>query len=131
MPKGTIKSPYNLKTKTFMSEPKTLELTIKERLAALAIFDSFKGSMSTLTVLLEDVKPFTITEEEWTEAKREIIPQEDGRATWKWDDAGVKSITLQDVTANFLKDEIKKKSDANEVTIADIGLVSLNQKLTA
>jgi hypothetical protein len=112
-----------------MSEAKTLNLTIGERVKALAILDGFKGSLATLATLLEDVKNFAISEEEWTAANLVKTPQADGTVTWKWDDTGEKPIEAQAATITFLKDEIKKKSDANEITLADVSLISLDKKL--
>lgn len=112
---------------------KTLQLTIGERLAALKIFDTFKGSLATLAVLLEDVKQFNVTDEEWAEANLVKTPNADGTATtWKWEEpAEQKEIVLQDASKDFLVDEIKKKSDGKEVTLADVPLITLEQKLTA
>lgn len=112
-----------------MSDAKTLNLTIGERIKALAILDSFKGSLATLAVLLEDVKDFAVSEEEWTAANLVKTPQADGTVTWKWDDVGAKDVKAQKATVDFLLDEIKKKSDANEITLADVSLISLDKKL--
>lgn len=117
-----------------MSEAKTtsFQFTIGERIAALKIFDSFKGSLSVLSVLLEDVKQFTVSTEEWEQAERKIDKNADGTENWNWNDEKVvKEINLQSESAQFLKDEIKKKSDAGEVTLKDIALVNISKKLEA
>lgn len=130
MPAGTIKSPYNLKTGTFMSEPTTVNLTIGERVAAMRLFDAFKGSLATLAVLLEDVKAFAVTDEEWKEAELVKTPGQDGRETWNWQEGKVvKDITVQSATSEYLKSAIKAKSDAGEVTLADVALATLEKKL--
>lgn len=141
MQNGLIKSPYDIKTGTFMSEPKKLELTIGERLAAIRIFDAFKGGLSTLSILLEDVKAFTITPEEWKAANLRKSPTDEDLAamdpearskvnqTWNWDDVGSKEVTVQDPTLEYLVSAIKKKSDEGDVTLADVALITLDKKL--
>lgn len=135
MRQGLIKSPYNIHTKTFMAETKTVTLTLGERLAAIKLFDGFKGSISTLATLIDDVKPFTISAEEWEKAElvktqnKNAQGEPDGTEQWKWNDTVEKEITMQDSTVTYLKDEIKKKSDAGEITLADIALVTLEKKL--
>lgn len=108
----------------------TVNLTIGERLSSLKILNAFKGNLDTLAVLLEDVKQFTVTDEEWTEAELVKTANPDGTENWKWnEEKALKDIVLQPATSNFIKDEIKKKSDAGEITIADINLSTLNKKL--
>lgn len=115
-----------------MSEAKTLSLTIGERVKALGILDGFKGSLATLATLLEDVKQFVVTDEEWTAADLVKTPTPDGKETWKWNEsAPEKEVTIQAPTVDVLKADIKTKSDANELTIADVALVSLDKKLNA
>jgi len=113
-----------------MSDAKTINLTIGERIAALKIFDSFHGSLDTLAVLLEDVKQFTITVEEWEQAEKVVTKNPDATESWTWNDEKVlKDIVLQGATVKFLSDEIKKKSDAGEITLKDIALSTLNKKI--
>lgn len=130
-----------------MTETKIVSLTLGERLAAIKIFDAFKGGLSTLSALIEDVKSFTITEDEWTKASLRKTPtdEEISRLTldekkevvqsWKWEEKAAdgssleKEITLQNASLNYLKEEIQKKSDAGEITLGDIALVSLQKKL--
>lgn len=112
-----------------MSEAKTIELTIGERLAATKIFDTFKGSLTTLAVLLEDVKAFAVTDEEWGAANLVKTPNPDGTSNWKWEDTGKKEISVQKETVEFLKNAIKAKNDAGEITIADVALIGLDKVL--
>ncbi len=115
-----------------MAEAKTVSLNIGERLGALKIFDSFKGGLATLRILLEDVKQFPITDEEWKEANLTKTPQPDGSETWKWNETAVtKDITLQPESVEYLKSAIKAKSDSGEITLQDIPLSTLEQKLNA
>lgn len=111
---------------------KTINLTISERVGALKLFDAFKGSISTLATLLDDVKLFTVSEEEWAAANLVKTPNEDGSVQWKWDDtAEPKEIVIQDATAEYLISELTRRSEASEITLADIALVTLQAKLTA
>ncbi len=114
-----------------MSEAKvTVNLTIKERVDALKLFNEFKGNLELMAVLLEDVKPFAVQEAEWTEAKLVKTPGADGSESWQWDDTVVlKDIELQSKTVEYLKGKIKAKSEAGEITIADVALASLDKKL--
>src|SRR3990167_7063169 len=100
-----------------MSTLKTFSLDISERLAALAILNSFKGALDKLAVVLEDIKQFGVTEEEWVKAERKIDPtptKEDPQATqWTWSNekGGVKEINLQEATGDYLKQVIKDRND--------------------
>ena len=125
-----------------MADPKTVNLTIGERVAALKLFDAFKGSISQLSTLLEDVKQFTVSDEEWETAGLVKTPtvdgqgNPDGRENWKWNEVDkdgkplTKEITLQEASLKYLKDDIQRLSDANEITIADVALVGLQKKLS-
>ena len=111
---------------------KTIALTLGERLAAVRMFDSFKGSISVLAVLLEDVKKFVIDAEEWEKANLIKTPAGDGTESWKWNEEGTdKDIEIQPESVEYLLAEIKKKSDTGEITLADVALVTLEKKLTA
>ncbi len=90
-----IKSTYNPITKDFMAEAKTISLTIGERVAALKLFDAFKGSISTLSTLMDDVKQFPVTTEEWEKANLVKTPNGDGTEQWKWDDANRQMVNLE------------------------------------
>lgn len=113
-----------------MAEPIVLkELTIGERAGALRILDGFHGGLSIMRVLLEDIKNFAITEEEWTTAKLVKTPSPVGEK-WNWDDEIVKKdITIQPETLTFLKQEITRKSEAGEFTLGDVSISTLEKKL--
>jgi hypothetical protein len=107
---------------------KTLTLTIGERLAALKIFDAFKGSVTELVTIMDDVKQLVITPEDWTAANR-VVTKTDTGEQWKWDEATEatwKEVTLQAASVSYLLKSINEKTD---VTIADIALISLSNKL--
>ena len=107
---------------------KTITLTIGERLAALKIFDAFKGSVTELVTIMDDVKALVITPGEWEKAKRVVTKTEVGEQ-WKWDEATEatwKDVELQAASVSYLLKSITEKTD---VTIADIALISLSNKL--
>lgn len=112
-----------------MSEAKTITLTIGERVAALKIFDAFSGTMATMKSLLDDVKQLPVTEEEWTKANLVKTPIAGGQEQWKWDETVNKEVTLQGDTVDYLKTKIKEKSDGGQITMADVSLASLDEKL--
>lgn len=113
------------------AELKTVNLTLGERLGALKLLDQFKGGMAALRVILEDVKQFPITDEEWKTANLVKSPAGDGSENWKWDDLPVsnKEITVQPETAAYLTSAIKAKSDAGDISLADVALSTLETKL--
>lgn len=119
-----------------MSTLKTISLDISERLAALAILNTFKGGLDKLAVILEDIKQFSITDEEWVKAERKIEAtpsKEDPNASqWSWSNekGGNKDIVLQEGTAEYLKQVIKERDEKGELSLSDKSLVTLNQKLT-
>lgn len=121
---------------------KTLELNIQERLAAIRMFDAFKGTTSVLSSIIDDIKQFVITEDEWKAANLTKTPSDEEvkalpdekkaetKQVWNWTEpAELKKIEIQSPSLQYLKDEIKKRSDAGEITLADVGLVSLEKKL--
>lgn len=118
-----------------MATKKTLQLNISERLSSLAILNGFKGNLDKLALVLEDIKGFSITEEEWEKAERKITPitEADGRENtqWNWDDSkgGLKDIEIHLETADYLRTAIKEKSEKGELTLQDKALISLQTKL--
>lgn len=128
MRQSSIISPYLSNLKNIM-EAKTITLSIGERVAALKLFDAFKGSIVTLAGIMDDVKQFPVSPEEWETANLIKTPNTDGTENWKWDDSVTKDVNVSEVTSQYLRGEIKKKSDAGEITLADIALISLEKKL--
>lgn len=116
-----------LKNKTMAQE---LNLSIAERVAAVKIFDDFKGSISQLSQILEDVKAFVVTEADWKAAGLKKIPQANGTENWTWEDAGTdKVVKLGSESLAYLAKKIKEKNDAGEITLADKALITLEGKL--
>lgn len=109
---------------------KELSLSISERVACAKIFDEFKGNITTLAALLDDIKKIAVTPEEWETAKLVKTPKGDGSEQWNWKDEGSeKTLDLSDATTTYLKSTIAKKSDANELGLSDQAVLSLNSKL--
>ncbi|MDE2233753.1 MAG: hypothetical protein KGJ90_06660 [Patescibacteria group bacterium] len=121
---------------------KKYSLTISERIAAVKIFDEFKGSISQLSQILEDVKQLAITEAEWTKAGLKKTPTDDEiknltkeekekvSQVWNWKDEGnEKDVPFGEESLKYLRDKIKSKSEAGEVTLADKALITLSEKI--
>lgn len=125
-----------------MSKEFTFKLS--ERYSLIRVMNELKGNIELLAALFEDVKAVSITPDEWkaanltktpTDEQVAAMPAEE-RATvgqqWNWDDeVGEKAITLSLPTINAVVAFIKARSDANELSIADIALVNLQKKLSA
>ncbi len=111
-------------------ETKNISLTVGERNTLVSVFPSLKGDMVLTSVLLEDIKPLNVTEEEWAEAKRERITIEGGER-WSWTEEGSeKEIPLHVKTIEALKKYVKEKSDAGELSISDLHLINIDKKLS-
>lgn len=124
------------------TKAQTISVSVGERVAALKVFNSFKGgSIQIMKALLDDVKQLPVTDEEWKEANLVKTPTDEevaamppaGRAVvqqqWKWDETVKKEITLQPETVDYLKAVVKEKSEAGLITFEDVALVSLDEKL--
>lgn len=110
---------------------KKINLTIGERIAALRIFDAFKGSITELATIMDDIKVITVTQEEWDKAER-VVTKVENSEQWKWnegDEKTWKEVELGTETISYLVKSIKEKSDKGEITLADAALISLNKKL--
>ena len=110
---------------------KTINLTLSERIAALRLFDAFKGSITELSVVLDDVKTLTISKEEWEAAGRQTEKNPEGER-WTWNDADIKTfkdITLQSDSLDYLRKTIKERSTRKEILLSDVSLISLQKKL--
>ncbi len=131
--KKPIISNYYIKPMT-----KELSFTISERVAISKILNEFKGTLTVLAILLDDIKKIAITPEEWEKAGLKKTPVLDAQGTptgqenWNWND-GVeglnKTVELNSETTLFLLNEIKAKEDKKEITMADISLITLKAKL--
>lgn len=105
---------------------KTIELNLSERLYGLIILNGFKGNLDVLSTILDDIKQFPISDEEWSTGERVIE-----KDTWRWDDEkGVKKvINLNKETSKYIVDTIKEKSDKGELTMNDKAALTLKKKL--
>jgi hypothetical protein len=109
---------------------KTLNLTISERVSALGILNGFKGKLETLSVILEDIKGFVITEEEWEQADRKItVDGENSSWTWDNDKGPKKDVEAQEATVDYLRAQIKEKDEKGEFTPSDKAFITLKEKL--
>ena len=122
---------------------KELTLSIGERLGGLKILNEFKGSLSTLATILDDVKKFNVTSDEWIAAGLTKTPTDEeikalsdeqkktASQVWKWNDTEkeLKTFTIEQSTADYLAEKIDEKSKAGEITVADVALITLDKKL--
>lgn len=109
---------------------KKINLTIAERLAALRLFDEFKGSLTDTVAVFDDVKALVVSDEEWEAANLVKTPHENGSTTWKWDDEITpKDVELHTAGVDYLNKTIEQKSEAKQITLQDKALVSLAAKL--
>ena len=109
-----------------MSATKTISLSIGERIRMLVILNAFKGNLDKLAIILEDIKQLPVIDEEWKKAERVVVGDQ-----WNWDEekGGMKEITFQKDTIDYVLQEIKEKSDKNELGIGDKPLIDLRKKL--
>lgn len=103
-----------------------IKLNISERLQAVSILNGFKGSLSDLAVILEDIKQFPISEKEWEKA--ELIKTET-QWTWNDDKGGEKEIEIGSETKDYLKKTVKEKDEKKEIGLTEKALISLFRKL--
>lgn len=116
---------------------KEIILTISERVATAKILNAFKGDLTVLALLLEDIKKIAITEEEWTAAELKKTPilneqgEPSGQESWAWQDKEElnKTVELASDTVSYILEQIKVKEDAKEITMADVPLITIKGKL--
>ncbi len=108
-----------------------LSLTISERLAAAQLFNEFKGDLSKLSLILDDVKACAVSQadlESAPDAKKSELT--DGGSSWTWTEAGSeKAVSLSSEGVDYLKEKIASKGAAKEFSLADKAIVPLSDKL--
>ena len=113
----------------------TLKLNISERLYSLALLNQFKGNLETLVDVLEDIKKFRISDEEWEKAERKITTTTDEKGqpvtSWNWDDekGGEKEIKIAKEVKDYLTEKIREINDKGEFTLRDKAALLLSEKL--
>ncbi len=110
---------------------KTVSFTLSERVNALGLLNAFKGNLDKLSVILEDIKQFVITKEEWEAVDMQATDLGEGKQQMTWDNTKEteKEITLQEATVDYLRDEIKRKNEAGEFSVSDRSFITLKEKL--
>ena len=105
-------------------------LTISERIATLAILNTFKGNLETMATILDDIKQLPISNKEWKQANKKET-KNGANIHWTWDDSKgpQKGVELQKNTVDYLKNTIKEKDEKKEITFQDKALISLNDKI--
>jgi len=126
-----FKQPFNWLYYTNMK----LLLNISERLYALALLNQFKGNIETMVDILEDVKGFKISDDDWVKAEKQVVPttDKDGNpaSSWQWNDekGGDKEIEIAKSTKDYLTAKIKELNDKGELTFQDRAVITLSGKL--
>lgn len=108
----------------------TLNLTVSERLAALRLFDEFKGTLTQTASVLDDVKSLVVKDEKWEKVGLKKTPNQDGSTTWNWNDEGSEEdvkLSVEGVT--YLKDTINKRSEKGEITLSEKALITISSKI--
>ena len=112
-----------------------LQLTISERIYAIALLNQFKGSLDVLVDMLEDIKKFKVDEEDWAKANKQVIEgtNQEGQpiTSWTWDDekGGEKEIEIEKTVKDYLIGKIKEANDKGEFTLQDKAAITLSKKL--
>ena len=112
-----------------------LSLTVSERIYSLALLNQFKGNLETLIDIMEDIKGFRMTDEEWTKVDKQVntVMGENGKpiTSWTWDDAkgGEKEIEITKTTKDYLSEKIKESNDKGLFTLQDRAVLTLRDKL--
>lgn len=109
---------------------KTISLNVSERLFAITILNTFKGSLSDLAVILEDIKQFPLLEDEWEKAERKTTQVGQETLTqWNDEKGGEKEINLQNETIDYLMETIKEKDKKKEFGLVNRAAITLFEKI--
>ena len=116
-----------------MSDSKKIVLTIAERFTLTGILDSYKGGMTGLASILNDIKEVIVSEDEKKAMNFRIEPEnpKEGEVQkFKWDQpAPDKEVSFEQPTLDYVLQFIKDKDEKGEVTLSDIALLSLKEKI--
>ena len=109
---------------------KKLKLNISERLFALKYLDDFKGSVSMLAKVLDNVKQFGVTKEDWERAEK-VETKNGNSIQWQWNDekGGLKEIEVDKDVVDYLAVTIDKVEKAGGFGLADKAVIDLKTKL--
>ena len=109
-----------------------ITLTISERINCIAMINAFKGNLSDMAVLLEDVKLMNLSDKETKSIGLEEKKNEDGVVSgyqWNEEKAKDKELELQTPTKDYLVGYINDRDEAGEYTLADVQIIALRDKL--
>lgn len=112
-----------------------IKLTVPERLYALQMLNTFKGSLDVLTFILDDLKKIRLNDEEVKEfelATEEHVNEKGEKTSslrWNPEKDRECEVEMSRETIKYLADQITQKSKSGEYTVADAPVLSLNAKL--
>jgi hypothetical protein len=104
-----------------------INFTFKERLYLIGVLNKFKGSLSSLVFILEDLKKIDISGQEKKEMNLREEPK--GSGTLKWDSEKDIEVVLAESTIGFIEQFIKEKDENKELTIGDSVLIDILEKI--
>lgn len=104
-----------------------ITLKIKERLYLTGVLNSYKGSLSGLAYILEDIRKVNLTGEEklYIGLREEPV----GSGVIKWDIENDIEIELSQVTKEFVKEYIQKKDEEQTIEVGDEPLIHILKKI--
>lgn len=112
---------------------KRLNLTVPERLKATQLLNEFNGNLSNLSIILQDIKQFPLSNEELEKVGGKTSVTSDGKQMVTWDPSREseidKNIDVQPFTLMYLKNAIQTKSDNEKFEVGDEPILSLLDKL--
>ena len=110
---------------------KTIKMSVGERLAINNLLNGVKGGLSVINMAFKvmDRIEFKEVEAKMIEMKTITSPQGTPQLNWNDKRAKDKEIEFSDDQVTLIKDEIKTKSEAGELTTADRYILSLAEKL--
>jgi hypothetical protein len=125
-------SPYFPTIKT-MSVKKTISLDVPERFKVTELLNLYKGGLSTLAFVLDDLKKIAFTPEEMTEYEIKTTPSPDVPGSyninWNATKNTPKDFEISKESADFMFAEIDKKDKAGEFGRGDEIFITLLEKV--
>lgn len=103
-----------------------MKLNIKNRVKLLDILNSYKGTLDGLAVVLDDLKLIRFSDEENKEFEIKITGNS---INWNPKKEKEKEVILSKITIDWVNKFIEDKNAKGEITVDDIELIDLKDKL--
>lgn len=111
---------------------KTISLNLLEKASGKQLLDAFKGSLSDLAVIFEDIKKFVITKEEIESIKVDgAVPDVNGNIPLsdKKAEETITEIELNNETIDYLKATISEMDKKKEFSLKNTAILTLLEKI--